>query len=107
MANLSFDYAGNNKVAAVKVGDSILITLPENATTGFQWKVASFTHDTLVLEDTDASPASSRAIGAGGSAAIFRFRATHTGRGSIILIMSRGSESDPSATKYTLNLAIS
>jgi predicted secreted protein len=39
MANLSFDFVDNDKTVTAKVGDIILITLPENATTGFQWNV--------------------------------------------------------------------
>lgn len=106
MAKLNFEFADNNKTVKAKVGDTFVITLPENATTGFQWNVASFTEPTVAVEARGARPAASTTMGAGGSAAIFQFRATAIGRGNITLMLSRGGKIDPSAVKYNLELDI-
>lgn len=105
MAELKLGFADKDRIVAAKVGDTIVITLPENATTGFQWNVASLTEDSLALEMTDATSAPSGAPGAGGGEVVVRFRATAAGPGNVILKLSRGTEG--SAFEFRLNLDIS
>jgi inhibitor of cysteine peptidase len=108
MAELNLGFVHNNKTVSARVGDTIVITLPENATTGFQWNVASITEETLALEDGSAiSGSAGGAIGAGGGGVTFRFRATSAGNGKVTVKLSRGGESDNSAFQFTLNLDIS
>jgi inhibitor of cysteine peptidase len=108
MAELNLGFADNNKTVAAKVGDSIIVTVPENATTGFQWDLASITEETVALEDGSAISAPiGRAMGAGGGGVTFRFRATAAGNGKVTLKLSRGGPSDNSAVKFSLNLDIS
>ncbi len=105
MAELKLGVADKDRTVAAKVGDTIVIMLPENATTGFQWNVASLTENNLALEMTDATSAPSGALGAGGGEAVVRLRATAPGSGHVILKLSRGTED--SAFEFRLNLNIS
>ncbi len=52
--------------------ETVDITLPANATTGYQWFVTGYNHDLLSLENYRYNPPTSKAMGAGGQA-IFTF----------------------------------
>ncbi len=106
MAELRLGFADKDRTVVAKVGDCILIVLPENATTGFQWRVASFTEGTLALESTERTAAHEGPPGAGGGEVIARFRAMAIGPGNVVLKLSRGIEEDASVFKFDLNLKI-
>ena len=108
MAELRLGFADKNKTIPAKVGETLVITLPENATTGYQWKVASLTENTLALESTTATSAPSEYPGAGGSEVFFRLKTTAPGPGKINLKLLRGTERDgDSAFGFELNFDIS
>jgi inhibitor of cysteine peptidase len=107
MAELRLGFLENNKTVAAKAGDTIVITLPENATTGFQWDVVSAPQEIVQFEGRGATPPAVGAIGAGGSEASFRFKTHAAGSGDIILNLSRGDQSSTSASQYTLTLNVS
>ena len=108
MAELNLGFVHNNKTLPARVGDIIAITLPENATTGFQWNVASITEEAIAIEDGSAiSAPAGGAIGAGGGGVTFRFRATAAGNGKVTVVLSRGGQSDNTAFQFTVNFDIS
>ena len=106
MGELRLGYTDRDKTIITKVGDTLVITVPENATTGFQWNLASYTKDILSLETTDPTSASSEPLGAGGRKVTFRFTAKSIGQGEIILKLSRGKGNIESNFKFRLNIKI-
>jgi inhibitor of cysteine peptidase len=105
MAELRLGVADKGRTVAAQVGDTIVVTLPENATTGYQWNVDSCSEGTMALEETDATSAPVGAMGAGGGEVTVRLKATAAGAGNVILKLSRGTES--SAFEFRVDFDIS
>jgi inhibitor of cysteine peptidase len=103
MSEFNLSFLDNNKTMQLDVGDGIVVTLPENATTGYQWALSSFTNEILALEGTEGISAAPGPPGAGGSGSVFRFRAKAQGHGNICLKLWRGFESDDAVFKYNVN----
>ncbi|MGJ4893230.1 protease inhibitor I42 family protein [Bradyrhizobium sp. HKCCYLRH3099] len=106
MAELKFSSVDNNKSVAAKVGDDIVISLPQNATTGFRWDRLSNT-DHLADQGSHIVPAVAAPAGGSSAAAVFRYRARRAGLATITLKLWRGSGPDAAAYKFTLTLDIS
>lgn len=81
----------------VYLGQLIEITLPENATTGYQWAIDTYPTDLLDVISTQ-SVYNSNTIGAGGNALI-SFRVRKQGCGEIVLKHWRSWEGASSVTK--------
>jgi inhibitor of cysteine peptidase len=94
MAELNVGFEDKNKTIPAKVGDTIIITLQENATTGYQWNMTSFSSDTLALVSKETTSASSTVPGAGGSEVVFRLKPTASGLGRVNVKVLRGGEID-------------
>lgn len=93
----SLTEADNNRTLSVAVGDTLRISLPENATTGFRWAIDRLDDD--VIEATGADPHyPANAVGAGGEVA-FSFRPKKPGSGEIVLKYWRHFEGDASVQK--------
>jgi inhibitor of cysteine peptidase len=84
----------NGRRVSAHVGDEIVVRLPENATTGYQWTVNSYSDDYLSFEGRNGADAPVGPPGAGGSDAAFRFIATSEGEATIELKLWRGFEPD-------------
>jgi inhibitor of cysteine peptidase len=69
------------------VGDSLVLTLPENATTGYQW-VVSRTPDVLEVVADEAVPPETAAPGAGGMRR-WRWTARRPGSDRLVLELRR------------------
>lgn len=106
MAVLKLGYSDKNKTIKSRIGDSIVISLFENATTGYQWKLKSFTEETVALGTSDAIPAPPGDIGAGGDMVMFRLEAKAAGRGEIKLKLTRGTKMEEEAPEVQFNLEI-
>ncbi|KPJ53466.1 MAG: hypothetical protein AMJ37_01385 [Dehalococcoidia bacterium DG_18] len=74
---------------AVEVGDSFLLSLKSNPTTGYAWQV-QFDDELLELVDTKFEP-SSDAIGAGGVES-FEFQALKEGDSEVTMVYERSWE---------------
>lgn len=61
----------------VHVGDTIVIPLPDNPTTGYRWELAPLDGDDLVLEESTFQPAGA-GVGGGGTA-VWTLRAVDVG----------------------------
>jgi inhibitor of cysteine peptidase len=86
----------NGRTLDMRVGESVKITLPENATTGYRWAIA---HYDELFEAVATEPHYTRqAIGAGGEVS-FIFRARNTGIGEIVLKNWRQWEGEASVTR--------
>lgn len=108
MVEFKVGFADKDRITPAKVGDTIIITLQENATTGFQWKMTSFTSDTLEFDIMDSTSAPSGSLGAGGGEVFFRLKAIATGPGKVNLKLSRGTRVDSDSDfGFELNFDIS
>ena len=59
--------ADNGKTFTLSPGDTLVIQLPENPTTGFRWKEESSDQSVLALQTSDFSAAPKAAVGGGGT----------------------------------------
>ena len=82
----------NDRTVAIRLGDILQVTLPENATTGYRWAIDSYDEDLVkALANQPRYPA--QAIGSGGEVA-FTFEAKKIGSGEIVLKHFRHWEGD-------------
>jgi inhibitor of cysteine peptidase len=65
LAEFALTQADHGTSVAVAPGDIIVIRLPENPTTGYQWTVEKVDADTLALQRTEFSPAPGAGMGSG------------------------------------------
>jgi inhibitor of cysteine peptidase len=93
----SLTEADNERTVDLRVGESVRLTLPENATTGYRWAVDRLDRD--VVEEAGSEPQPSRgAIGSGGNVT-FDFTAKKAGSGEVALKYWRHFEGDGSVVK--------
>jgi len=89
--------ADNERTVDLRVGESVRLTLPENATTGYRWAIHGLDRD--VVEEAGAEPQPSRgAIGSAGNVT-FDFTAKKAGSSQIALKYWRHFEGDGSVVK--------
>ena len=93
----SLTEADNGRTVDLRVGESVRLTLPENATTGYRWTVDHF--DREVVDPAGSEP--HYAGGAVGSAGqiMFDFKAKKAGSGEVALKYWRHFEGDGSIAK--------
>jgi inhibitor of cysteine peptidase len=72
-------------------GALLTVTLAENRTTGFSWRLEPYTQDVLALESNDYDPPASAAVGAGGTRRVC-FRAVADGKAALCLRYRRSWE---------------
>ena len=99
--------ADNRSTIAIAAGETLVVRLASNPTTGYRWKLSSQPQH-LELEGGEASfdpPA--RALPGAGGHEVFRFRGTTAGREPIELRYQRGWETNtPPAAEYRLTVEI-
>ena len=87
------------------VGDTHIVTLPENATTGFRWAPDQFDSDLIEVEPGGAAYPEGR-VGAGGKAS-FTVRARRPGKTQLVMKNWRHWEGDDSTIdRYRLKIEI-
>jgi inhibitor of cysteine peptidase len=94
-AVVTLTWADNGKSIKVHSGDSLVVRLDENPTTGFQWATDGHDDDILVLQSSDYLPAAGAVIGGGGQR-IFTFEAQKAGTTLLQLKRWRAWEGDKS-----------
>jgi len=93
----SLTEADNNRTIELRVGDTVRVSLPENATTGFRWAIDRL--DGEVIEAVGSgSHRAGGAVGSGGEVT-FTFKAKKAGADDITLKYWRHFEGDSSITK--------
>ena len=93
----SLTEADNERTVDLRVGDSVRLTLPENATTGYRWTVDHF--DREVVEPAGSEPHyAGGAVGAAGQVT-FDFKAKQAGSGEVALKYWRHFEGEGSVVK--------
>jgi inhibitor of cysteine peptidase len=93
---LQLSEADNDRTVDVHVGDTIRLTLPENATTGYRWAIDR--HDDVVDVVADEPRYPAGAVGSGGEVA-FTLKAKKSGSGELALKNWRQWEGDSSVTR--------
>ena len=93
----SLTEADNERTVDLRVGESVRLTLPENATTGYRWAIDRPDRD--VVEEAGSEPdPSGGAIGSGGNVT-FDFTAKKAGNGEVALKYWRHFEGEGSVVK--------
>ena len=93
----SLTEADNERTVDLRVGESVRLTLPENATTGYRWTVDHF--DREVVDPTGSEPHyAGGAVGSAGNVT-FDFTAKKAGRGEVALKYWRHFEGEGSVVK--------
>ena len=93
----SLTEADNGRTVDLRVGESVRLTLPENATTGYRWTVDHF--DREVVDPAGSEPHyAGGAVGSAGNVT-FDFTAKKAGRGEVALKYWRHFEGEGSVVK--------
>ncbi len=96
----------NDKTIEVQVGDSIVVRLPENPTTGFTWAIDKASDDVPPLETSEYSPAADAGVGGGGQRSL-TFKAIRAGTVRLQLKLWREWEGDKSiADRFTATIRV-
>lgn len=92
----SLTEADNDRTIDLRVGETVRVTLPENATTGYRWAIDRL--DKEVIEAVGSEPHyAGNAVGSGGDVT-FTFKGKKAGTGDIVLKYWRHFEGDSSIT---------
>jgi inhibitor of cysteine peptidase len=93
----SLTEADNERTVDLRVGESVRLTLPENATTGYRWAIDHF--DREVVDPAGSEPHyAGGAVGSAGNVT-FDFTAKKAGSGEVALKYWRHFEGDGSVVK--------
>jgi len=93
---LQLGASDHDRTVALPVGETVHITLPENASTGYRWAIDRCDEDIIEAQGSRALyPSAGGAAGAGGEVT-FSFQARKIGSGEIVLKHWRAWEGDAS-----------
>ncbi|WP_081428234.1 protease inhibitor I42 family protein [Chlorobium phaeobacteroides] len=97
-SNMTHDFVekDNDRTVDIRSGDTVRITLPENASTGYRWAVDRSDEEVMTMLSSDAHY-TAKAVGAGGEV-VFIFEAKKNGAGEVVLKNWRSWEGDSSVT---------
>lgn len=99
-------HTDSGKSIEVQSGDTIIVRLDENPTTGFQWAIDKSNDAILTLQDSDYVPAPDSRIGSGGQR-VFTFKTQSAGAVDLQLKLWRQWEGDQSITdRFVVTLQI-
>ncbi|MDY7018579.1 MAG: protease inhibitor I42 family protein [Chloroflexota bacterium] len=104
--SVSVDASYDGKEVELGVGDSLLVTLESNSTTGFSWELAKISDETVLkqIHQKYEGPGSGAPPGAGGQE-VWTFKAFKDGTSSISMEYSRPWEGGEKAAE-TFNLTV-
>ncbi len=91
MADILIFQADRNQERQALPGQRVLIQLPENPTTGYQWSIEAFDPQVLAATGADFTASSGGLLGAGGQRT-FVFTALAPGRTAVRLVYRRSWE---------------
>jgi inhibitor of cysteine peptidase len=104
MSAISLSVADNGKLIDARVGDELVIRLPENPTTGYRWQVDHAEGVQLEVDAYEMSPPLQ--IGSGGVRE-FRFRAASQGNAQLRLKHFQAWEGEKSISeRFALDINI-
>jgi len=98
--------ADNNRIAELRVGERLVVRLPENPTTGYTWVIDETDSRVLALGSTGYTPPEEGSIGVRGQRA-FVFTARQPGEVALKLKYWRFWEGNASVTeRFVVNLRV-
>ena len=103
--SVSIDETQNGQTVSLASGDSLVIELAGNPTTGYEWAVAQADDDLLRLADSSYTPDSPGLAGSGGLY-LFRFEALRPGSAPLLLAYRRPWEPNAPARSFALTVSI-
>jgi inhibitor of cysteine peptidase len=98
VARFQISTADNGKQLAIRVGDELLVELPENPTTGYRWQLNSSGDASLTLDRDEFELPTNSTAGSGGTRHI-SLRASSTGHSQLRLELRRAWEQGQSAVE--------
>jgi inhibitor of cysteine peptidase len=93
MNQILIDKNDNDKTFVARPNDIIMITLKENATTGYRWKVDRIDEEIILLDNSQYSMSTNSLVGSGGTRT-FTFRPRSTGKAKVHLSLKREWEKE-------------
>ena len=104
MADIFVGEGHNGGVISAKPGDIIVVQLPENPTTGFQWSVTEV-NAALLVPQSDEFRSGGGGMGAGG-VRVLRYLARGTGETSLALQLARPWEANAPRLRFSIRVVI-
>lgn len=96
----------NGRTVVLRTGETLMVSLPENATTGYRWELDRWDRDLVGLVAEEPRYPSGPLVGAGGQVD-FRFQARKPGSGDIAIKEWRHWEGDASViARYRLHVEV-
>jgi inhibitor of cysteine peptidase len=95
MSTITLTRADSGKVVETRAGDTLVVRLGENPTTGYQWAIETLNADEVVLQNVEYLRAGGAAVGGGGERR-FTFKAQRAGTATVQLKLWRVWEGDAS-----------
>jgi inhibitor of cysteine peptidase len=106
---MSIGRAENGGTVELKIGETLMVSLDSNITTGYSWEIAESDESILKLkgEPEYVEPKSDpQLVGAGGTQ-VFRFEALKAGQATLTLVYRRPWEKDVApADTYSLTVTV-
>ena len=100
----------NGKAYTVKVGDTIEVALPGNATTGFAWAAALSEEDAALLEQVGepayVSDSTDESLVGVGGVYTFTFKAIAEGQANLKLVYARSWEDVDPEAKFEVEVTV-
>ena len=106
MADIVVTEADLDREVVARVGDAIVVQLPENPTTGFRWGLASPGDNILELARDEFQAAAHTGVG-GGGLRMLRFAVKRAGSVRIQLKLSRSWESGAPKAAFSVDVKVS
>lgn len=104
MADVELDRSADGSSISPRVGDRILIRLPESPAGGYRWSAESIPDPVLALSASEFTAGPASRPGGGGMRA-FAFDVRQAGTGELRLRLSRAWESEsPAASEFSIQI---
>src|SRR5262249_61291869 len=98
------DQSFDGREVGLRIGQSLLLSLPENPTTGFTWELHESPAPACALRDTTFDPPAA-GVGRGGTRR-WRFEAVPPATSTLALVYLRASEKPPPAPPSPLTVRV-
>ncbi|MEA3038298.1 MAG: inhibitor of cysteine peptidase [Sphingomonadales bacterium] len=102
MASLTF--LDNGRSVRVRVGETVTVRLPENASTGYRWSLGEQEGKAVELESTEPDYRAG-AVGSGGEI-LFTLKARQKGKARIRLVEARSWEKGSEAKSFQVEIVV-
>ncbi len=106
MAEILIGEGHNGGAIAAKAGDILVVSLPENPTTGFRWTVTEPASRVLRLQSDNFLPAAPDRVGGGGLRTL-RYVAVASGEAALVLHLARPWEATAPRLEFRVRINVS